>query len=106
MGSSWGQVLLFARLMQKSHTNTLKFHGKDESDKDISYLQDEIYSLCGNLLLHNINLSNLNRRLQTFIESKGKRKRLSIEDSEAIQIKPNIFGLGINFNYIIKHLFW
>jgi len=42
MGSSWGQVLLFARLMQKSHTNTLKFHGKNETDKDISYLQDEI----------------------------------------------------------------
>jgi len=29
-------------LPQKSHTNALIFHGKDESDKDISYLQDEI----------------------------------------------------------------
>lgn len=36
-----GSGLVFC-LPQKSHTNKLKFHGKDESDKDISYLQDEI----------------------------------------------------------------
>ena len=29
-------------LSQKSHTNALIFHGKDETDTDISYLQDEI----------------------------------------------------------------
>jgi hypothetical protein len=41
LGSKLGSGLVFC-LSQKSHTNKLKFQGKDESDKDISYLQDEI----------------------------------------------------------------
>ncbi len=36
-----GSGIVFC-LPQESHTNTLKFHDKDESDNDISYLQDEI----------------------------------------------------------------
>jgi hypothetical protein len=36
-----GSGLVFC-LPQKSQRNTLKYHGKDESDKNISYLQDEI----------------------------------------------------------------
>jgi hypothetical protein len=28
-------------LSQKSHTKSLKFHGKEEGDTDVSYFQDE-----------------------------------------------------------------
>ncbi len=39
-GQNWGSGLAFC-LSQKSHTNALKFNCKDDSDIDISYLQDE-----------------------------------------------------------------
>lgn len=101
------QIFESSRNEEKYHNREFKREhiAKKLKDESLRPLLGEIYSLCGNLLLHNINLINLNRRLQTFIGSKGKRKRLSIEDSEVIQIKPNIFGLGINFNYIIKRFF-
>jgi hypothetical protein len=41
MANAMGSGLVFC-MPQKPRTNTLKFHGRDESDKDISYLQDEI----------------------------------------------------------------
>ena len=40
-----GSGLAFC-LSQKSHTNALKFHCKDESDIDISYPQYEILPRC------------------------------------------------------------
>jgi len=43
--------------------------------------------------------SIIESELNLFVKPKG---RISISDVDAIELKPNIFGIGINVNHIIK----
>jgi predicted NACHT family NTPase len=56
-----------------------------------------------------MSISDVKAKLETVLsntpsENKDLASSLTIEDTDAIQLKPNIFGIGIDLNYIIKKL--
>lgn len=101
------QIFESSRNEEKLHSRGFKREhiAKNLKDESLRPLLDEIYIIFEDLLLRNINLSSLSRRLQTFIGNNVYRKKLPIDISEIIEIKPGIWGIRINFNYIIKRLF-
>ncbi len=70
-------------------------------------LLDDIYAETRDEIINYADLHNVIPRLKTYIGSKLKQEDnhgLTIDDTEAIELKPNIFGIGLNLNYIIKRL--
>jgi len=47
-------------------------------------------------------VSIIQSELNLFVKCKGS---VSISDVDAIELKPNLFGIGININHIIKRIF-
>ena len=73
---------------------------EDESKRP---LLDEIYEVTRGLMIDYKDLSNVRRRLTTFVETKPQVKE-NIDNVDLMEIKPNLFGIGLNINNIIKRI--
>ena len=84
---------------------------EDESKRP---LLDEIYEVTRGLMIDYKDLSNVRRRLTTFVETKPQRLttfvetkpqvKENIDNIDLMEIKPNLFGIGLNINNIIKRI--
>lgn len=80
---------------------------KSLRDESMRPLLDDIYAETRNEIINYADLHNVIPRLKTYVGSKLKQEEkhsLTIEDTEVLELKPNIFGIGLNLNYIIKRL--
>jgi DNA-binding transcriptional MerR regulator len=80
---------------------------KSLRDESMRPLLDNIYAETRDEIINYSDLHNVIPRLKTYIGIKLKQEDnhgLTIDDTEAIELKPNIFGIGLNLNYIIKRL--
>jgi ribosomal protein S18 len=76
-------------------------------DESMRQLLDRIYSDTANEIVNYSDLHNVIPRLRTYIGSRpkgGDKYRLSAEDADVLELKPNVFGIGLNLNYVIKRL--
>ena len=73
-------------------------------DESMRPLLDAIYADTRDEIVNYSDLSNLITRLRTYIGAglNKSRRRISADDIEAFELKPNIFGIGLNLNYLIK----
>jgi hypothetical protein len=78
----------------------------DLRDESMRPLLDEIYAETRDEVINYSDLHNAIPRLKTYLgKSLEKEKHgLTIEDSEILELKPNIFGIGVNINYLIKRV--
>lgn len=74
---------------------------EDESNRR---LLDEIYEVTRGLIIDYKDLSNVRRRLITFIEKKPQPVQEKIDNVDLMELKPNFFGIGLNINNIIKRI--
>ena len=72
-------------------------------DERLRYLVDDIYRESRGLLVDYGDLSNLVSRLRTFVGTVPKSPSL-LQNSDILELKPNVFGLGLNLNHLIKRL--
>jgi hypothetical protein len=79
---------------------------KNLRDESIRPLLDRIYADTGNEIVNYSDLHNVIPRLRTYVGSKIESggSGLSVDDAEALELKPNVFGIGLNLNYIIKRI--
>ncbi len=75
-------------------------------DESMRPLLDYIYSETRDEIVNYSDLHNVVSRLRTYVGSKPKDQRSgwSVDDAEALELKPNIFGIGVNLNYVIKRI--
>lgn len=67
-------------------------------------LLDRIYEESRGMVLDLGDLNGFSRRLKALAEKQGRKAKLYLEDMEILHLKPNIFGLGINLNYLFKRI--
>lgn len=67
---------------------------------DVKWILDETE----NLLLDYRDFPNFARRLRALVGIKRIDKRSPKDHTEALELKPNVFGIGINLNYLIKQV--
>jgi len=79
---------------------------KSLRDEAMRPLLDRIYGDTRDEIINYSDLHNVIFRLRTYVGSKPMKQRsgLSVDDAEALELKPNIFGIGLNLNYIIKRI--
>lgn len=74
-------------------------------DESLRYsLIDQIYVDTRGMIDDYLDLSNLAYRLTALIGSKNSSNAIGTEDIDILEIKPNFFGIGINFNHLIKRI--
>ena len=72
-------------------------------DESLRYcLLDRIYGDTRDALVYCFDLSNLSSRLETFVGSSSGTPAVTVDDVDAVELKPNVFGIGINLNHLIK----
>ena len=71
-------------------------------DENFRFLIDQIYKQSRSQLLDFRELSNLAERLKTFIKTRQAAGQLSVDDIDVFELKPNVCGVGINLNHLIK----
>jgi len=69
-------------------------------------LIDTIYAETRDEIVNYTDLHNVIPRLKTYLGKtlKAEKHGLTIEDTEVLELKPNVFGVGLNINYMIKRL--
>jgi hypothetical protein len=80
---------------------------KNLRDESLRPLLDQIYAETRGEVINYSDLHNVIPRLKTYIGSKLKgddRHRLTVDDTDVLELKPNVFGIGLNLNYVIKRL--
>jgi len=75
-------------------------YGNKEYNNKYFKLVEELYKEGRGMAIDMIDLSNLAARLEDFIGKKTKSKQKAWYD--IFELKPNILGLGINFNKLIE----
>lgn len=82
-------------------------------DESLHPLLSEIYSLTGNLLVHNKNLSSLNKRLKTFVGSERNRQETIIQDDKKklqgvipFPTPPGITWQNITIRFLSNRTVW
>jgi hypothetical protein len=76
---------------------------ENQGEEQLSSLLSSIYYYSRQLLIDYKDLSNLNLRLKTFV-STGEPQPSHEEALKSIELKPNFYGIGINFNHIIGRM--
>jgi len=75
-------------------------------DESLRYsLIDKIYEDTRNMIIDYKDLSKFAYRLKTFVGTKRKELETPLAGIDALELKPNIFGIGINLNHLIKRFF-
>jgi hypothetical protein len=67
-------------------------------------LVDVIYSEARSQAIDYQDLFNVASQLKTFIGTRNESGQVSIDDVDALELKPNVFGIGVNVNHLIKRL--
>jgi hypothetical protein len=83
-----------------------EYKNKEYGNKEFIFVE-KIYSEGRSMAIDMRDLSNLSSRLRDFIGKKSidNLNGDSQENIDLLELKPNIFGLGINLNELIKRLF-
>jgi len=83
-----------------------EYENKEYGNKEF-ILVEEIYSEGRGMAIDMRDLSNLSYRLRDFIgrKSQGKLDADGQQNIDLLELKPNLFGLGINLNELIKRFF-
>ncbi len=101
------QILRRSEFHEKSCVQ-FKYDHIEESllDESMRPLLDAIYADTRDEIIDYSDLSNVIPRLRTYIGTglDRRKKGLSTEDFDAIELKPNLFGIGFNLNYVIKKI--
>ena len=63
-------------------------------------LTTRVYAISRDMMIDYSDLSNINHRLKTYL---GHR-RATAKGLDALELKPNIFGVGLNLNYVLQRL--
>ena len=74
-----------------------QFPNKEYGDVNFRLVED-LYSKGRDTLIDMMDLCNLSERLKDFV---GKKAKSNID---LLELKPNLFGVGLNFNNIIKKI--
>ena len=80
---------------------------KNLRDESMRPLLDHIYAETRGEIINYSDFHNVIPRLKTYIGSNlkdGDRHRLTVDDTDALELKPSVFGIGLNLNYVIKRL--
>lgn len=72
-------------------------------DEGLRRLVDEIYRNSRSMMIDYQDLSNLVPRLRTFV-GMPTHAPPALRDLDILELKPNIFGLGVNLNQMIKRI--
>lgn len=80
--------------------NNIERQLKDES---LRTLLDKIYRNSKSMMIDYQDLSNLVPRLSTFV-GRPTHAPPSICDLDILELKPNVFGLGVNLNHMLKRI--
>lgn len=73
-------------------------------DESLRILIDEIYANTREQIFDYKDLSNLSSRLRTYVGHNLNNSTSALKDIDSLELKPNIFGIGINLNHLIKKL--
>lgn len=102
-------VELIRRLAQRGRTldqSCVQFKQdyirKPLKDERLRRLIDTVYSEPRSLTIDYADLFNLLGQLKTFVGTRVQSQQLSIEDVDVLELKPNVFGFGINLNHLVK----
>ena len=71
-------------------------------DESLRILIDEIYANTREQILDYKDLSNLHSRLKTYVGHSFNNSTSVLKNIDSLELKPNIFGIGINLNHLIK----
>jgi hypothetical protein len=76
-------------------------------DESMRPLLDDIYAETRGEIINYSDLHNVIPRLKTYLGCKlegDDRHRLTVDDTDVFELKPSMFGIGLNLNYVIKRL--
>jgi len=73
-------------------------------DERLRGLLDRIYIDTRGMITDYRDLSNLAPRLRTFLGGSQPASKVSVDDVDALELKPNVLGIGLNVNYIFKRV--
>ncbi|MDD3006523.1 MAG: hypothetical protein PHX30_03010 [Candidatus Pacebacteria bacterium] len=77
-------------------------YGKKDYGSSIFRQTEEVYCKVRDMAVDLMDLGNIPSRLDDFV---GYQKDKKDNDSiDALELKPNFFGIGLNFNHIIKKI--
>jgi hypothetical protein len=68
-------------------------------------LLDPIYEDTRGIIVNYFDLSNVSSRLEALVGTQTSGKIQTDNNLDALELKPNLFGIGINLNYLLKKLF-
>jgi hypothetical protein len=71
-------------------------------DERLRPLIDTVYSEARSMTIDYADLFNLLGQLKTFVGTRVESQQLSIDDVDVLELKPNVFGLGVNLNHLVK----
>ena len=77
---------------------------EDESLRNT--LLDPIYEDTRGIIVNYYDLSNVSSRLEALVGTQTSGKIQTDNNLDALELKPNLFGIGINLNYLLKKLFY
>jgi len=75
---------------------------RDLKDERLRPLVDVIYSEARSQAIDYDDLFNIASQLKTFVGTRNESNQVSIDDVDALELKPNVFGIGVNVNHLIK----
>jgi len=73
-------------------------------DERLRPLIDTVYSEARSMTIDYADLFNLLGQLKTFVGTRVESQQLSIDDVDVLELKPNVFGVGVNLNHLVKRL--
>ncbi len=76
--------------------------GRALKNESFRWLLDETYGDARDQAVDYEDLFNVASRLKTFLGTSSEPNKISIEDIDVLELKPNFFGLGLNLNHLIK----
>lgn len=78
---------------------------KSLKDESVRPIVDRIYEVTMGVAVDYRNLSNMKACLERFVGTKFKNNETAIDTADKIiDLKPNIFGIGLNLNNAIKYV--
>jgi hypothetical protein len=99
------QLAELAESADDSCVNFKRHHiARSLKDENLRGLVDYIYGEARDQAIDYQDLSNVATRLKTFVGMEPEAQRVSIDDVDVLELKPNFFGLGLNLNHLIKRI--
>jgi hypothetical protein len=101
-------VTQLAELSESAQTRCVTFKRnhieRGLRDEDLRGLLDHVYGDTRDQAIDYLDLFNVAGRLKTFVGTSFEHNRISVEDVDVLELKPNVFGFGLNLNHLIKRV--